>query len=128
MSKVRATLRWVTRRASFTSRRKRSSIPGDVDQLAAEHLERDHLVELGVARAVDAPHAARAEEAEDFVAPTDLGRRCRRGSARRRQIEARLVSLSAIVAAKGECVSSSDIGEPAERVALDARSDLDEVR
>ena len=39
-----------------------------VDESLAEHLEGDDLVELAVARAVDAAHPADAEQAEDLVA------------------------------------------------------------
>jgi hypothetical protein len=35
-----------------------------VQQVAPQHLERDHLVELDVADAVDAPHPAGAEQPE----------------------------------------------------------------
>ena len=40
-------------------------------QPAAQHLERDPLVELGVERLVDAAHAAAAEPAHDPVAAGD---------------------------------------------------------
>ena len=45
--------------------------PRRIDELAAEHFERDDLVELRVARVVDAPHSADADEADELVAPGD---------------------------------------------------------
>lgn len=46
MSNTRATLRCVTRLASFTSRRNHSHDPGDLEQIAPQHLEGDDLLEL----------------------------------------------------------------------------------
>ena len=46
-------------------------MPGRADELGAQHLERDELVELAIARAVDGAHAARAEQPEDLVAAAD---------------------------------------------------------
>src|SRR5262249_8678038 len=40
-----------------------------LQHLVAKHLERDHLVELAVVRAVDDTHAALADRAQDVVAP-----------------------------------------------------------
>ncbi len=77
MSNVRATFLCVTRRASFTSWRKRSSISGCVDELAAQHLQRDDLVELRVARAIDGAHPADAEQPEQLVATCDARLRSR---------------------------------------------------
>ena len=42
-----------------------------IDELAAEHLEGDVLIELRVARVVDAPHPPDADEADELVAPCD---------------------------------------------------------
>ena len=70
--------------------------PGRVDQLAAEHLERDDLVELRVARPVHRTHPARAEEAQDLVAtrehlrPGPEDREARRGRLRRARRRERL--------------------------------------
>jgi len=41
--------------------------PRGVHEIAAQHLERDDLVELDVAGAVHAPHAAHADEPEQLV-------------------------------------------------------------
>src|SRR5262249_22500049 len=45
------------------------------DELAAQHLERDDLVELEIAHAVDVAHSARADPSEDVVPLADARRR-----------------------------------------------------
>ena len=69
MSKVRATLGWVMRRASFTSRLKRGEIFRS--HLAeADDLERHDLVELLVGDTIDGTHAATPEALVDPITPS----------------------------------------------------------
>ena len=83
MSKVRATLRCVTRRASFASCRKRASIPGESTRSRLSTFERDELVELHVARAIHRAHPPGPEQAQHLVAPRDPHRPRRHERARR---------------------------------------------
>ena len=69
-SKVRHTLRWVTLRASWISRRKRS-IETASSHARAQRLERDGLADRLVVRLVDLADGARADEAHDAVARGD---------------------------------------------------------
>jgi hypothetical protein len=60
--------------------------PGQIGELAAQQLQRYDLVELGVARAVHAPHAAGADQPEYLVAAGEQARgRARRGLRGRRR-------------------------------------------
>ncbi len=48
---------------------------GRFGELAAQHLERHHLVELSIARPVDRPHSPATHECQDFVTTGEqLGR------------------------------------------------------
>ena len=70
-SKMRQTLGWVTRRASWISRRKRSIADLVVGHLRADRLQGDPLPELQVLDLVDLAHAAPGDEAHDPVALGD---------------------------------------------------------
>ena len=63
---------WLSEPATRDSRRKRCANDGSDAWNAAELLERDEAVEVGLAREVDHGHAAAADLAEDLVAADGL--------------------------------------------------------
>jgi hypothetical protein len=70
---MRTTLGWEILRARLVSRRSRSAALGSSRAEAGDHLERDLLAELLVAREVDGAHAPGPEQALDDEATGDPG-------------------------------------------------------
>ena len=63
---------WLSEPATRDSRRKRCANAGSEAWNAAELLERDEAVEVGLAGEVDHGHAAAPDLAEDLVSPDGL--------------------------------------------------------